>query len=395
MRGIFIGAILAFAFPFGFAYSSSLSIGNGNQITSGYYLLLEKNSEGWKVDSIDQTPPRLIDASKQEILVFSRDLTMVEPYYSDYAQWFMKEYPSNSSFRNNLAKGIYECFRNDKGKRPTYNPCSSSLSVQTEKVAAIAADAIMGVATLGISLATGYTIEKFVIDPKKVQEALTEADAVNTVKNFNTKLDEQSAFARANSSSIALRNFIANFQNNDPAGLVPQAKSKLPQVESLEAARYQQSFDTASSRYDYENFINTYQSNDPDNLVPKAQEKLNELIAKQDAAENSAREELDQMLAQAKKQMLVQVKEIGQFVCTKINGTESWGLGRPEPRIYQISGYTEKSSGEKIQIRINGIQKFDQNGNLLGNVDRVNGVVIYQNGAIIWDDAVNWNTSCN
>jgi hypothetical protein len=59
-----------------------------------------------------------------------------------------------------------------------------------------------------------------------------------------------------------------------------------------------------------------------------------------------------------------------------------------------MRGFTENVNGNKIQVRIGGIQKFDSSGNNLGNTDRVDGETVYQNGAVIWEDAANWNP-CN
>lgn len=101
---------------------------------------------------------------------------------------------------------------------------------------------------------------------------------------------------KQSTTSDSLKHFIAMYQNNDPDGLVAQAERKLPDVVAKEAAdahiQYRQAFESASSKSDLEAFIGKFQGNDPDHLVPKAQLKLKSIIAKQDAEERQAREEL-------------------------------------------------------------------------------------------------------
>jgi hypothetical protein len=98
------------------------------------------------------------------------------------------------------------------------------------------------------------------------------------------------------------------------------------------------------------------------------------------------------------------VFSVGQMVCEEISGEHKRVIGsamgknvysRPEQRMYKISGYIENSNGNKIKIRIGGIQMFDSSRNLLENVDRVDGEIVYQNAAIIWDEAANWGSCDN
>jgi hypothetical protein len=83
---------------------------------------------------------------------------------------------------------------------------------------------------------------------------------------------------------------------------------------------------------------------------------------------------------------LAQVKITGQTVCTSFSGSSAGRF-----RTFKVRAFTEGSNGNKIQVRIGGIQKFDGSGNNLGNTDRVDGDTVYQNGGVIWDEASNWN----
>lgn len=90
---------------------------------------------------------------------------------------------------------------------------------------------------------------------------------------------------------------------------------------------------------------------------------------------------------------LPKVKSIGQKICRTIEITQrkvmGYAMGEP---VYgeavrqqaNITAFTENVAGEKIQIRISGIQA---NG---VNLDRIDGTVVMQNGAVIWDEASKW-----
>jgi hypothetical protein len=90
---------------------------------------------------------------------------------------------------------------------------------------------------------------------------------------------------------------------------------------------------------------------------------------------------------------LPKIRTVGQKICRieeittrKIIGT---AMGNPMygAQIKQqatITGFTENTSGSKIQLRISGMQV---NGE---NLDRIDGDVVYQNGGVVWDEASNW-----
>lgn len=291
MKRTFIGAILISA-----SYSC-LANGPGSvsPAPAGYYLLLGKINNGWKVDSIGLTPPNVTDPRTQEIIYADNWYGEFQPYFADYVQWYQRNYPKGSAgYMHSMKWYSYNCYSGQKNERPAYNPCDSNLTTQTNKSISVASNVLIGVLSLGTSLRNG--VETVVsVDKEKLSQALVSSDAVSMLKAYQQKAIEQSDFDHA-TSSLALRNFIAKYQNNDPDRLVAQAEKQLPDVEAKETeeahAQYQQAFESASSESDLESFIGKYHGDDPDNLVPKAQLKLNSVIAKKDAEERQAREEL-------------------------------------------------------------------------------------------------------
>lgn len=98
------------------------------------------------------------------------------------------------------------------------------------------------------------------------------------------------------------------------------------------------------------------------------------------------------------KYALEQVKQIGQKICRIYSGTtfQTVSYGSTTARVneknrtFKISGFTENTSKNKLQIRIGGIMAFEGSAPV-GNVDKLEGDIILQNGSVIWDDAGNWN----
>jgi hypothetical protein len=283
-----IGVILVFATFFCFANEPGFG-----PAPEGYYLLLEKEGNSWKVDSIGLTPPSVTDSSKQEIIYSDNWYGEFDPYYSDYVQWYQNTYPmhqlpGDARYAFKIRGYKYLCFSGAKKERPTYNPCDSSLTSQKHKGLNAGFDVVSVILSLGRSTTVS-------VDNEKLDYALKSSDAINMLKTYQQKATEQSDFEHA-TSSIALKNFIAKYQNNDPDGLVAQTEEQLPDVEAKETAEalalYRHTFDSASTASDFEAFISKYQGNDPDNLVPRVQNKLKSIIAQKDVEQKQARKEL-------------------------------------------------------------------------------------------------------
>lgn len=98
------------------------------------------------------------------------------------------------------------------------------------------------------------------------------------------------------------------------------------------------------------------------------------------------------------KYALEQVKQVGQKICRIYSGTtfQTVSYGSTTARVneknrtFKISGFTENTSKNKLQIRIGGIMAFEGSAPV-GNIDKLEGDIILQNGSVIWDDAGNWN----
>lgn len=98
------------------------------------------------------------------------------------------------------------------------------------------------------------------------------------------------------------------------------------------------------------------------------------------------------------KYALEQVKQIGQKICRIYSGTtfQTVSYGSTTARVneknrtFKISGFTENTSKNKLQIRIGGIMAFEGYAPV-GNIDKLEGDIILQNGSVIWDEAGNWN----
>lgn len=275
-----------------------IKITDGNQLRSGYFMIVEKNGGEWRVVSISENSPSLdgFDKKNQEILIFSPNLQTVEPYYSKYATVL----PNSYHILPHSGTRYYQCMPAQSDKRPLFNPCDSSFSSITNVGTGVAVNALLGVFTLGIgTLAAGGAMTDYEVDDVAVQKVLDATDAINVMTAFKIQAVEANrlkayrlALQRAESTG-SLRQFIEKYRNNDPENLVSEAQTKLAGVEEKEKAdalfRYRKEFQTAETVYGFQSFIDNYSQNDPDKLVPKAQSKLNVLLAQEKIGEEKAR----------------------------------------------------------------------------------------------------------
>lgn len=89
----------------------------------------------------------------------------------------------------------------------------------------------------------------------------------------------------------------------------------------------------------------------------------------------------------------LQAKTVGQKICRHVTATQRKVIGyamnepvygAPTELYAKVTGFTEQLSADKIQIRISGIQA---NGK---NLNRIDGDVVIENGAVIWDNPKKW-----
>jgi|CXWL01.1.fsa_nt_gi TPR repeat protein len=112
---------------------------------------------------------------------------------------------------------------------------------------------------------------------------------------------------------------------------------------------------------------------------------------------------LQEQLARERKQQEEEQEEerrriyqVGQKICQDINITTSFGSST-YPHVVTITGFIENNANSKIQIRISSliiIQGSAPYKPVGSSMDRINGDVVYERGAIIWDESSNWK-QCN
>ena len=347
------------------SFTVSPALGNSS---TGDIIFLMKNGDSWSASKTGDLTKDGVEMVSINLATRTVFLNASAPDYQRYAR---------SSGQGNGEK--WSCYHGilpqSYRQQHTYAICASNLTKDVTPNITPIGHVVVGAMEL-------LMLSKFndvAVDQGKVLDAVTSSGAIKIAEQ-DVASEQLSAYRHAYqnaTTSFQLESFIERYKNNDPDGLVPLAEKRLPDLVAQEKADYEHAFETASSESDYEAFINRYSLNDPDTLVPKAQEKINEIrIA-----------------------MATQVKQIGQSVCKIINVTGGPMIRTSTGLLFyasfaRISGYTEKFSGDRVQIRINTIQELDSSGNLMGNVDQVDGPVVYKSDAIIWDDATNWSINC-
>lgn len=242
-----------------------LTVGNGQskeRKRSGYYVTFEKAGSGWRVAAVATTPPTLKDYSDSEILFFAKDLSLVDP---DYRTGQVMSKTGQFSCSTGLLQ---------PGTSQIYEPCHSSLTSTTD--AKLGTQAVLAVASLGISLVTGTTLREVGVDREKVLALIQQTDTFNRLQQLKREeelVEYRQAFQKAKSAS-ALKAFIDRYSSNDPDGLVPQAIEKR---EIAKGSDYRNAFAVAKTSTALDVLIQQYQNNDPDNLIPKAIQRRDQL----------------------------------------------------------------------------------------------------------------------
>lgn len=192
----------------------AIHIGDGYQLVKdrdALYALIEKTEQGWRVKAVDKTLPNLTNPETQEILIFSRNLSIVEPAFGEYMKsWKAVKAPD------------FICRSGDKGKRPAYNPCESSLT--EERGAALTA--IANIITLGGATLDGGGLRSMLkVKSDAVRVALESSGALEAVRLHVYRDEFDQATTAAN-----LRTFMKRYADADPEGLVPKARERLDQI---------------------------------------------------------------------------------------------------------------------------------------------------------------------
>ena len=85
---------------------------------------------------------------------------------------------------------------------------------------------------------------------------------------------------------------------------------------------------------------------------------------------------------------LAQVKAVGQKICRTINA-QSGPYGQYKFNVL-TTAFTEGVNGNKIQLRIAGLQRTDVSSNNGNNMSEISGDVVYKPNSVIWEDASLW-----
>ena len=99
--------------------------------------------------------------------------------------------------------------------------------------------------------------------------------------------------------------------------------------------------------------------------------------------------------ATAEATYLPRAKTVGQKICRSYQGQDSYQtrMGYAHTVIsqtYFASGFTERASGDRIQIRISAIQVSDPTTGRRKNIPKLQGSPELAPGVVIWDEAIEW-----
>jgi hypothetical protein len=263
-----------------------LRVSDGNSIHGDniFWVLLSKQDNKWAVGHIyGNVSDATAQLSKEkrgseELLVFSPDLRLVEPFFARYVDWFKRTKPSRAERK----PGDYSCTSGDNTIRPAYNPCDSSLTVASRPGSDAVVNVLGGIATLGMVHLAGGTTYGTSIDKNKVLVAVHESGVfpqlVSMREEYKIRIYREKFDAAKNSNDY--KSFIALVERTgfDPDKRLEIARKALA---DFELKQYRQYFSNANSIGDCEQFIQQYSQYDPEHLVPKVKKRLDGLKKQQ------------------------------------------------------------------------------------------------------------------
>lgn len=84
--------------------------------------------------------------------------------------------------------------------------------------------------------------------------------------------------------------------------------------------------------------------------------------------------------------------QVGQTVCKNVQITKSWAYKNYNEDV-KITGFVENSSASKVQIRISGMISGGSDITRKGtNINRIDGDIVLETGAVIWDESYKWKS---
>ena len=363
---------------------------------TGVYAHLIKKEGKWLLDSFSNQRPKVTKFDLEEVLVFSDDFKVVQPDFRDFSWGKTDEFMCmTGALRSNATNN-----------RSDYNPCDSSLT----KVSSydVGTNAFLAVFSFGISVATGTTSSKMVVDPAKVVSLMEESNLLQKIQQ--TKNDQWLNKYRNQFKAIStikdIDAFVGSYANNDPDNLLPQAER---QREAIWLKQYRQKFEAIDSEKDIDNFSLEYSGKDPENLRSAAEAKREEIIRRNlerarvreaEAKDKEMRlQQAQQLEIQREENRLRVVKVVGTKICRSLPNSsydEDQGIAIYGERVYKkvfgtvtLTGYTENVAGERLQIRLGGINFSGRKNLVLGSYDYA-GVQLKSN-SLFWDYASIWS----
>lgn len=229
------------------------------------------------------------------------------------------------------------------------------------------------------------------VDTDKFRQTLENAGLVNVLAEGRL-VEYRSEFAKATTAG-ALKRFIERHKENDPEGLVEQARRKLP---NQELEDYRAAFNRAIKtpvRQDaglgdpgffrkeaLRGFINTYSARDLERLTIKANDELTKMLADDE---------------HQRKWHFDTVGKLGTTVCMEVHTDPSLTLDEHhwrEAGFAQIVGSSEQATPTKLKVMVHRIMAWkihniSQNGPLAGLA--IDGIRIAP-GSPFWADRSAW-----
>jgi hypothetical protein len=177
-----------------------------DQLGAGYFVLVEKLPENWKVVLVSRSVVRRQN-SNQEILFISRDTKFVQPFFTEIPLI-------------NHAGFHCSAFSDEANK---YSPCGASIFSSVAAGSTVLRNLVSVPLTFGI--ASGTVRE---VNYQAVAKVVEQTNLIDSVKILETKIQQVNTIGSKIASlenqllSRAEKDLVATIQVNDPTGLFPK-----------------------------------------------------------------------------------------------------------------------------------------------------------------------------
>lgn len=151
---------------------SHISIGYTSQkvLGEGYYVLIERNEERWRVKKVSDQPISHRRNDRQEILYFNKTADYIQPYFEKIEYY-------------NAEVGTFECSPLLDDLSSFYTPCTSDL--MTENIGmSIGKNIVSAITTLGVASGTHKAV-----DQEKLARILESSDVLARVNKLKSEVE--------------------------------------------------------------------------------------------------------------------------------------------------------------------------------------------------------------